>query len=142
MISRHSDTGANPSEAWVAYNGVREKALAAASCAAFRCTVPLAHLWVMARAVEEQGQMNSLAASYRMCCGTGSLEAYAVGPSAQIRAFGQDVRIVAEDQGGALSVLDGWPVLGSDFDAWGAPREADHSLMRAMKEKFDPRPGS
>ena len=136
-VHRASDAGVTPGQHWAAYNGVRDKALDATTGAAFRCTVPIQPLWDLARAVEEQCAGNSLAVSYRMSCGTGCLEVYAAGPAAAVRAFAEEVRREAERQGGALSVLDGWPVLGEDFDAWGTPR-SDHVLMRAVKQKFDP----
>jgi FAD/FMN-containing dehydrogenase len=81
--------------------------------------------------------MNDVEVSYRMSCGTGQLEAYAAGSPTGVRAFAEWVRAGAEQRGGAATVLDGWPVLGKEFDAWGG-RRSDHGLIRALKQKFDP----
>jgi glycolate oxidase FAD binding subunit len=136
-VHRASDIGLAPREGWAAFDDVRERALATGSGAGFRCSMPLAPLWDVARAVEEHSRGNDIAASYRMSCGTGYLEAYAAGPAADLRAFAEGVRAEAEQQGGALSVLHGWSALGKDFDAWGT-RRSDYDLMRAVKQKFDP----
>jgi glycolate oxidase FAD binding subunit len=136
-IHRASDVGVAPRECWAAFGELRERALAIGSGAGFRCSVPLVPLWDVARAVEERSRANEIAASYRMSCATGYLEAYASGPAVDLRAFAEGVRAEAEQQGGALSVVDGWSALGNDFDAWGTHR-SDYGLMRAVKQKFDP----
>jgi len=134
---RASELGLPVDEAWDTFAGLREKALGNGSCVGLRCTVPLARVWDLAAAAEERSRASSVALSYTMSCGTGYLEAYAAGSPADLRTFAEGVRADAEYREGAMSVLDGWSVLGEEFDAWGG-RRTDFGLIRAVKEKFDP----
>jgi glycolate oxidase FAD binding subunit len=72
-----------------------------------------------------------------MSCGSGYLEIHAGGSSTGLRAFVEGLRADAENREGAVTVLDGWPELGRQFDAWGGHR-TDFGLIRTVKKKFDP----
>ncbi|MFH0915388.1 MAG: FAD-binding oxidoreductase [bacterium] len=135
---RASEVGFTPGEGWERFAALRDKALDRPSCVGLRCTVPLGSAWDLAAAVEEHSRANGVAASYTMSCGIGYLEAYAAGSPADLRTFAEGVRADAEKREGAMSVLDGWSALGAEFDAWGS-RRTDYGLIRAVKQKFDPR---
>jgi glycolate oxidase FAD binding subunit len=133
-----SDLGTTPADVWASFGQVRQRALANGSLASFRCTVPLVPSWEMAQAVERHSRANDVEASYRLSGGTGHLEVYASGTPVDLRTFAERMRGEAERSGGALSVLDGWSVLGGGFDAWGAHR-SDYPLMKSVKQRFDPK---
>ncbi len=134
---RASEIGLAPDGCWDTFAELRGKALGNGYHVGLRCTVPLARAWDLAFAADEHSRANDVAISYRMSCGSGSLEVHARGSSTGLRAFARELRTDAENREGAVTVLDGWSELGPQFDAWGAHR-TDFGLIKAVKEKFDP----
>jgi len=134
---RASEAGLAPAEGWRTFSRLREEALGAEDGVGVRCAVPLGLVWDVAAAVEGRSAAGAVAASWAMSFGTGQVEVYVSGAVEEVRAFVEGVRTDTEQQGGTATVLDGWPVLGDGFDAWGNSPEL--RLIRALKQKFDPR---
>lgn len=127
-----------PGPAWRRIAGAPEVMLMAGYRVSARVSAPRSRILSIAQQAERHSASSSVIAAYRVSCGTGTAEFWFNGEAGAVTQVLHSLRSSAERDGGALVLTEGWSDISEGFDGWGQER-AEHRLMQAIKDKFDPR---